>query len=335
MPRRYPLALALAAAATLRAGAARADDPAAALEHLKEGYALKQAGKCAEAVPHFVESERLAPKPKTLLNLADCERQIGDLVASQSHALEGRDRARGLGDPTLLKIAERQLAEVDMLLPRLTVRLAPEAPPDTSVSRDGTVLGQVSLGVALPANPGKHHVVASAPGRADRGFDVVLAVGAAQVLEVGPGELVPVALAEPATPEGGPAGPGSSTWSGRKTLAVTLAGVGVAGVAVGSIFGLEAINQNNASNAGGHCTGGCDATGTSLRNQAITDATASTVAFGAGLAFVAAGVVVWLTAPSTAPRPGATGLMLRLPARLTLVPALGAGSAGMAALGAW
>jgi hypothetical protein len=315
----------LAAAATLTAGAARADDPAAALEHLKEGYALKQAGKCAEAVPHFVESERLAPKPKTLLNLADCERQLGDLVASQSHALEGRDQARGLGDPTLLKIAERQLAEVDMLLPRLTVRLAPEAPPDTSVSRDGTVLGRVSLGAALPANPGKHHVVASAPGRADRGFDVVLAEGAAQVLEVGPGELVPVALGERVAPEAGPAA-STSSWSGRKTLAVTLAGVGVAGIAVGSIFGIEAISQNNASNAGGHCTGGCDATGTSLRNQAISDATVSTIAFGAGLAAVAAGVVVWLTAPSTA-RSSSTGL--------TIVPALGAGSAGVAALGAW
>jgi hypothetical protein len=323
-----PLALALTLAASLTARAARADDPAAALEHLKEGYALKQAGKCAEAVPHFIESERLAPKPKTLLNLADCEQQLDDLVASQGHALEGRDLARGLGDPTLLGIAEHQLADVDKRLPRLTVRLAPGAPPDTIVSRDGTALGRVSLGAALPANPGKHRVVASAKGRADAGFDVVLVEGAAQVLDVAPGEPVwePVVM-----PLAGPevAGtPVASSWSGRKTVAVTLAGVGVAGLAVGSVFGLEAISQNNASNAGGHCNAsGCDGTGTSLRNQAISDATVSTIAFGAGLAAVAAGVIVWVTAPSAAPKVGATGL--------TVVPALGAGSAGASVLGAW
>jgi len=311
---------------------ARADDPAAALEHLKEGYALKQAGKCAEALPHFVESERLAPKPKTLLNLADCERQLGDLVASQGHALEGRDRARGLGDPTLLGIAERQLADVDKRLPRLTVRLGPGAPPDTVVSRDGTALGRVSLGAALPANPGKHHVVASAPGRADAGFDVVLVEGAAQVLDVAPGEPLPAAPAP--VPGAGPeaaqttVSSPSSSWNGRKTLAVTLAGAGAAGLAVGSVFGLEAISDNHASNAGGHCdASGCDGTGTTLRNQAISDATISTIAFGAGLAAIAAGVVVWVTAPSTAPKVGATGL--------TVVPALGAGRAGMAVVGAW
>ena len=333
MTHKHALVLALVAAVAAAARPARADDPAAALEHLKEGYALKQAGKCAEALPHFVESERLAPKPKTLLNLAECERVLSDLVASQGHALEARDQARRLGDPTLLHIAERQLADVDKRLPRLTIRLAPGAPADTTVSRDGTALGPVSLGTALPANPGKHHVVASAPGRAAGGFDVVLAEGAAQVLEVSPGELLPASQAEPAPPspaaiDAGPAAVTSSSWSGRKTLAVTLAGVGVAGLAVGSVFGLEAISQNNASNAGGHCNAsGCDGTGTTLRNQAISDATASTIAFGAGLAGVAAGVIVWLTAPSGAPRPSSAGLVVS--------PMLGAGGAGMAMRGAW
>ena len=251
-----------------------------------------------------------------------------DRVLRRALAEHAHDLARGLGDPTLLGIAERQLADVDKRLPRLTVRLAPAAPPDTIVSRDGTALGRVSLGVALPANPGKHRVVASAKGRADAGFDVVLVEGAGQVLDVAPGEPVWEPVVMPLVgPEAGGTSVASS-WSGRKTLAVTLAGVGVAGLAVGSVFGLEAISQKNASHADGHCNAsGCDGTGTSLRNQAISDATVSTIAFGAGLAAVAAGVIVWLTAPSAAPRAGSTGL--------TVVPAIGAGSAGAVVLGAW
>src|SRR6266511_960526 len=46
-------------------------DPAAARAQLQQGYALKQQGKCEEAMPHFVESVRLDRQTKGLVNLAD------------------------------------------------------------------------------------------------------------------------------------------------------------------------------------------------------------------------------------------------------------------------
>lgn len=70
-----------------------------------------------------------------------------------------------------------------------------------------------------------------------------------------------------------------------------------------------AISKNHDSNSGGHCDStGCDTTGTSLRNTAVGDATASTVTFIAGGVLAAAGITIFFTAPK--PKP-ATGLELR------------------------
>ena len=65
----------LLAASAIRAPA-RAADSTGAVEELKEGYALKQAGNCRDAVRHFARSLQLNPTPKALLNLADCERRL-------------------------------------------------------------------------------------------------------------------------------------------------------------------------------------------------------------------------------------------------------------------
>jgi hypothetical protein len=306
---------------------ARADDPAAALEQLKQGYTLKEAGRCADAVPHFVESQRLAPTPKALLNLADCEDQLGDLVSAQEHSVAARDLAQQRADP-LLPMAEKNLTALEKRLPRLTIVLAHDAPAQTTASRDGTALGSVSINAALPTNPGKHVVVARAPGRADKRFEIVLAEGARETIEVGPGE----ALASSPPSAGGavplppPASAPTSSWTPRKTLSLSLVVLGAAGVAAGSVFGILAINKNSDSKANDNCdSNGCGPTGLQLRNEALNDATASTVAFAIGAGAAAAGVILWLTAPATAPTTGV----------LRVAPTLGPGQGGVSLAGAW
>lgn len=77
-----------------------------------------------------------------------------------------------------------------------------------------------------------------------------------------------------------------------------LGGVGVAGLAAGSYFGVTAISNKNSGNA--HCSGKlCDARGLSLESDAHTDATISTIAFAAGAVALAAGAYLVLTAPSS------------------------------------
>ncbi len=121
---------------------ARGDDSANAVDELKAGYALKQAGNCTEAIPHFLASYRADPKPKALLNLADCLAQTSDLLSARGYATQGRDLADQQHDAELTGVADDQLAAIDKRLPRLTIRIASAAPPDSKVSRDGVVSGR-------------------------------------------------------------------------------------------------------------------------------------------------------------------------------------------------
>ena len=122
---------------SLSSAPAGADD---ALGELKTGYALKQAGRCAEAIPHFTRSFELDPKPKAILNLADCEAQTGDLVDARSHAARGGELASQVDDTKLQSVAADQLAAIDTRLPKLTIRLAAGSPPGCSVTLDGRPL---------------------------------------------------------------------------------------------------------------------------------------------------------------------------------------------------
>ena len=104
----------------------------------------------------------------------------------------------------------------------------------------------------------------------------------------------------------------------QRVVAVVAAGVGVVGVALGSVFGAGALSKNSDANSG-HCTGNsCDATGVSLRKDAVSAGNLSTLFFAVGAVGVASGVVLWLTAPSNhgvqaaaAAGPGTYGAVLR------------------------
>ena len=84
-----------------------------------------------------------------------------------------------------------------------------------------------------------------------------------------------------------------------------------------------------AHNAGGHYPTRCDARGVELGAQAHDAATFSTIAFGAGAAALAAGVVVFVTAPS--PKGASRGTT----ARLAIAPRVGPGAGGLAVGGSF
>src|SRR5579872_6278011 len=135
--RQFLVCLSCAAVAALTtAGYARADNASDAVDELRQGYALKKEGNCRDALPHFARSFQLDPKPKALLNRADCEAQSGDLVAAQGHAAQGLQLARQANDAELSKVAEAQLGAVEAKLPHLTVKLGAAAPSATSILRD-------------------------------------------------------------------------------------------------------------------------------------------------------------------------------------------------------
>src|SRR5262249_15269540 len=114
----------------------------------------------------FAESQRIDPSNGTLLNLLLCEEKLGKIASAWTHSRE-------LVDSLPLKddrrpIAERRLATLSARVPKLTVRLSPDAPPGAKVLLDGVELGASSLGIPIPVDPGVHRLTVSADGRVDR-----------------------------------------------------------------------------------------------------------------------------------------------------------------------
>ncbi len=115
----------------------------------------------------------------------------------------------------------------------------------------------------------------------------------------------------------------SSSGGAQRTIALVTGGAGIVGIGVGSVFGILAMSKNNSTS--GHCNGSvCDAPTIAALGDARTDATVSTVGFVAGGVLLAAGAVLYLTAPKGSPSTG-----------LVLSPGAGGSIAGLTLLGGW
>jgi hypothetical protein len=101
--------------------------------------------------------------------------------------------------------------------------------------------------------------------------------------------------------------------------------VGVAGLIVGTAFGAIARSDNNDAKKNCLVDSACNPQGYASSTSAQHAATASTVAFIAGGALVAAGLIVYLTAPSSSQRS----------ARVRLTPMVATTLGGVALQGGW
>jgi hypothetical protein len=288
--RATPRVLAGAAAAAILAFAPSADagDPAAARDQLKMGWELSQADKCDEAIPHLEESLRLDVKSITLINLANCEEKVGHLGDALGHWVDARARAQAEGNVAIEAEAEKRAKLLEPRLAHLTISLAKGAAAGAEVSRDGTVLGGVSLGVAASVGPGTHVVVVKAKGRKDARFEVAVNEGEAKAIEVATGD--PDGSGGAASASAG--APQEDTSSGTSPLVWAGFGVGAAGLAVGAITGLMAISKANA--CPNHvCPNQNDLDGVSSGRTLGTISTIGFVVAGAGAAVGVLGLTVF------------------------------------------
>jgi hypothetical protein len=170
-------------------------------------------------------------------------------------------------------------------------------------------LQQAELGSPIPVDPGEHVIEATAPGKKPWSSKIQVGSDAAKVavdipkLEAHGGDTAPPPVAAPATTtttvSGPPADKPASSWSGQKTAAVVTAGAGVVGIGIGAFFGLQASSKWDDAKAA--CTSypkGCDNHAADLGKTAKENATISNIGFIAGGALLAAGAVLYFTAPS-------------------------------------
>jgi hypothetical protein len=256
---------------------------AAAEALFEEGRKALAAGDLDTACARFRASDQIDPAPGTKANLADCEERRGRVAT----AWELNRTALGklpAGDPRA-PILKQRIAKLEGRLPKLVLTLAAGAPKETVVREGEATLGTSSTyGVALPLDPGVHHLEVSAPGRAPRTIEVTLAEGKSAEVTVEPG-AVEAAPRAPAAPASSSASPGP--W--------IVGGVGVAGIVVGAVAGVIVLSKKGATSA---CSDGppptCptqDAVDAANAGRALGPV--STVGFVVGAAGLAAGGI-WL-----------------------------------------
>jgi hypothetical protein len=310
-------AIAVGLAAVISAATASAGDKEQATALFDEARALVVSGDFAKACAKFEESEKLDARVGTLLNLADCEERTARLVSASRHWGEAQALGEQTQDPRG-EVAGERGRKLDARMPRLTVRLAPGAPPASSVvlslgGGEPRALG--GLGRAEPLDPGAYRLVVTAPGHRERNYDVIIAEGGSRELEVEPGPAQ-AASSERAAPAPLPPTPPppaeGAPWSPLKTTGIVLGVTGVVALGIGIGFGVDAIGKKNASNDG-HCNPDsniCDEDGIDLRDKGLTSSYVSTGMFVAGGVLTVGGLVLFLAAPSggEAPTPSPVAL---------------------------
>ncbi len=321
----------LATSALLAAGHnAQADEAAAAEALFNAGLDGMKAGKFEEACPKISESFRLEARAGTLFTLAECWRKAGktaSALARYDEYLRGFERMNKKEKKAQRgrdKFARQHSEALEKIVPRLTVRLPKDAPADASVERNGVRIGAPALGLALPVDPGKHVLVASAPNGSRAELSVEIKSGERKDVTVELSAPDTSAAASPvpsAAPVSGPTeSPSKDTASdgqGQRTTGLVLMGVGAAGLAVGAVTGLMVLGKKSSiqDNCGiGGDETACNADGKSEADSAQTLALISTIGFGVGIAGVGAGATLFLTAPtpSTAGRVSPAGASVTL-----------------------
>jgi len=305
------------------AGAAQ---KAAAESLFDDGLKAMKSGHFAEACPKLEESERIDPAIGTLLYLGECYEKSGRTASAWATFREAASAAQAQGETERTRVAAQRADRLQPSLSKLTLKVVPETAQIASlrVTRDNVVLAKALFGVAIPVDPGKYHIVASADGYQSHEADIeVLANADSKTLEIpalvastappvaaagavpapNPGAEQASSTAPPRNPEPDAASGGN----GLRTAAYVTGALGVVSLGVGTFFGVKAISKNN--DAKDHCPGGntCnDPAGESLTKDAKNAATVANITIGVGAAFVVAGVVLYLTsAPKGKPESSA------------------------------
>lgn len=196
-----------------------------------DGNAALSAGDYERACRLFEESFSISQANGPLFQWARCEDARGRLATALG--LWQRVRDRVVDQAEVQEEARRRIEELSSRVARLTIRLRPDAAPESRVELDGRV---VLLDTPITVDAGDRRVVVKVDGAPDQESTVSIQDGQNESLEVG-GPVAPTTLpsgvsSTPIAPDAGPA-----SHPPYQTIGFILLGVGVAG---GAVFGVTA-----------------------------------------------------------------------------------------------
>lgn len=316
-------------------GEPQGSERAATAEALfRQGKALMDEGSYESACPKLEASHRMDPAVGTLLNLAICLEKTNKTASAWANYLRAAGMARVRGQVDREQYAREQAAALEPRLTRIAFAVDELAIVDGFVvKRDGIVQESTTWATESPVDPGTLVITASAPGKNEWRTTVEVSGEGKTftidipVLEDAPPEPAPTPV-DPVVPAQvqptPPPTPVSSNGDTQRTVGIIVGGVGLAGLAVGTVFGLQARSKWNSADCPSNL---CKSEGDQTRAQdAKQFATMSTWSFVAGGALMATGTALWLTASDGV---GAREVAARGSMELRVSPAAGDGSAGL------
>jgi hypothetical protein len=241
-------------------------------------------------------------------------------------------QAKGFTEQSKVKKrGEEAQSRIDEIEPKLgwIVLVVPDAVKNLEglvLQVDGSSIDTAKFGIRMPVDRGEHVVDVSAKGKKTWDKTVALVEGAELSVAIQPLEddVPPVKSGptpppgpnqpevkpppDPIVPVGGNKPPPdtikpvpdtkSEFFSTQRIIGLSLGIVGAGAMIGGAVFGSQAIEKRDASEASGNCIGNrCNDAGISLRQESLAAANASTGLFIGGGVTLAAGVTLFLLAP--------------------------------------
>lgn len=269
-------------------------DAATADALFREGKQLAAKGDWVAACPRFAEGHRLRPAAAgILLNLANCEEQIGQLVAALDHFRKARVLI-GADDPRT-SMVDGRVSVLERRIVQATFRAPADFPPDSRVLLDDVPLLPEHLGTARAMDPGPHTLRVRSPGRKDAELELLFQEGASLDVELPLGE--PLSSPTTVPPTGPPVPRERPSSDGRIPIGIAVGAVGLVGVgaaiATGIMVGGEQDTVDEECDASSRR---CSVEGLDAAEAGQTLLVANAVAWGVGIVGVGAGAALLISA---------------------------------------
>lgn len=296
-------------AALLVGRVAWADDHERAVAAFDEGRQLIEQGDCKAAVPKFRESLTHERSVSALVDIASCIEKEADPLASWRVLEEAAALASMTHDPRLASI-EQRTAALESRLAMIAFKLPGAAQQSGFELRvDGELVDRYLYHGGYATTPGAHRIEARTPG-GHFAKTVTVEASARTPVEVVLERDAPPPPVMVVTPS---AAEPSDRGAHRRTLGLVLGGIGLAGLATGTVFGLMTLDKKSAlEDACGGSLDACRAPDGSLDEEtsaAKATSAISTVGFVLGGVALLGATIIYLTSPS--PRSRAAWLPMR------------------------
>lgn len=314
-----------------------ADAHAEADRLIKHGVELRKAHDDSAAAGEFQKAYDLVRSARSAGQLGLAEQALGRWEDAERHVGEA---VRAAQDPWVIKNRgplEKALAIIQDHLGRIEVIGDPEG---AEVMVSGRPAGKLPLGEAVRVSAGQVDVDVRAPGYVSAQRNVTIVGGQYQkvvihlvkesapvAVAVSPGPAatpVPVSPVMPPGPSASPAPADAESGPSTARVALKWSTAGLAAVGLGTGIVATVMHSHNVSQFGNHgcrirdgagvlqSTGDADPTCQSLLDSYKTDQTVAIAGYVTAGVFATVSLVLFLTEPSSAPRPAEHALRVPL-----------------------